>query len=98
MKLKLSSVFAGRFTIPNIPAALQKIPPFYHQRFLLTVDKFYVLPTESGIPLLLDYKQPVYTYVKNKDSGFRVEPGFFAEERRGQWPDNVKLDIDGHIA
>ncbi|GBN60245.1 hypothetical protein AVEN_255461-1, partial [Araneus ventricosus] len=41
---------------------------------------------------------PVYYYHKNKESSFKVEPGFFAEERGGKYPDHVKVETDGHIA
>jgi hypothetical protein len=88
----------GRFSIPNIPAAYQKIPAFFYQRFMLTVDKFYVLPTESGIPLLFDYKQPVYYYHRNKESSLKVEPGFFPEDRGGEFPEHVRAETDGHFA
>ncbi|GBL73750.1 hypothetical protein AVEN_87556-1, partial [Araneus ventricosus] len=62
----------GRFAIPNIPAAYQKVPPFFYQRFMLTVDKMYIIPSESGVPIIFDYKQPVYYYHKNKESSFKV--------------------------
>ncbi|CAL1295538.1 unnamed protein product [Larinioides sclopetarius] len=88
----------GRFSIPNIPPVYQKIPQFFYQRFMLTVDKMYIIPSESGVPIIFDYKQPVYYYHKNKESSFKVEPGFFAEERGGKYPDHVKVETDGHIA
>ena len=88
----------GRFVIPNIPAAYQRIPAFFYQRFMLNVDKFYVIPTESGIPLFFDYKQPIYYYHRNKESSFKVEPGFFPEDRGGQYPEHVRAETDGHIA
>lgn len=65
---------------------------------MLNVDKFYVMPSESGIPLLFDYKQPLYYFHHNKESSFKVEPGFFPEDRGGQWPEHVKVETDGHIA
>ncbi|KFM59902.1 Vitellogenin-6, partial [Stegodyphus mimosarum] len=87
----------GRFSIPNLPTYYQNIPEFYYQRFMLTVDKYYVIPSESGIPVVFDYKQPIYYFHKNKESSFKVEPGFFAEERGGKFPDNVKFETDGHL-
>ncbi|XP_042902860.1 vitellogenin-6 isoform X1 [Parasteatoda tepidariorum] len=88
----------GRFTIPNIPAMLQRIPEFFYQRFMLTIDQFYVIPSEAGLPIYFDYKQPAYLYYKNKDTSFKVEPGFFAEERGGKFPDHAKFETDGHLA
>ncbi|GFS61509.1 vitellogenin-6 [Trichonephila inaurata madagascariensis] len=88
----------GRFSIPNLPALYQRVPQFFYQRFMLTVDKMYLIPSESGIPIIFDYKQPIYYYHKNKESSLKVEPGFFAEERGGKYPDHVKIETDGHIA
>ncbi|GIY06719.1 vitellogenin-6 [Caerostris darwini] len=88
----------GRFSIPNLPALYQRVPQFFYQRFLLTVDKMYLIPSESGIPIIFDYKQPIYYYHKNKESSLKVEPGFFAEERGGKYPDHVKIETDGHVA
>ncbi|KAG8181558.1 hypothetical protein JTE90_017309 [Oedothorax gibbosus] len=88
----------GRFSIPNLPALYHKIPEFFYQRFMLNVDKLYVIPSESGLPIIFDYKQPLYYYHKNKESSFRVEPGFFPEERGGKFPEHVKFETDGHIA
>ncbi|XP_054714176.1 vitellogenin-2-like [Uloborus diversus] len=88
----------GRFVIPNLPALYQTVAEFTYQRFILSVDQYYIIPSESGVPIIFDYKQPVYFHHHNKESSLKVEPGFFPEDRGGKFPNSIKASTDGHFA
>ncbi|XP_076318011.1 vitellogenin-6-like isoform X2 [Tachypleus tridentatus] len=87
----------GYIEIPDIEKILRNVGYFRFTRFVEEMDYLYILPTEFGLPVLLEHKSPSFLHYHNNHFQFIVNPSLFSKDRHRKPPTEVDLNIDGHF-
>lgn len=75
------------------------LPTYRFQHFILAEDQTYVLPSEAGLALLFEQKQPVHVYNHIKESQFSLGASAVTRQDQQQRGLNgeVQFKVETHV-
>ncbi|KAG1677514.1 Vitellogenin-6 [Nymphon striatum] len=86
------------FQISDIFALYKQGVKYHNQMYTLGIDFVLQVPSEIGLPIIIDGKLPTQTSVNLEQIKFKVDPAVFAKDRNYKAPKTIEISTNGRIS